>query len=313
MSDRLVGAFPGEDNAVANAKALDAWTGGALDVAVTFVRAGASRAERRAFVDHTLTPLWNAGFTPLVTWEPFSLVSGGESLAHAVRAGSTTRDWADTLAAWVAASPDDRSLFLRPAHEMNGSWYPWSAGAGVSPTAYVDFWTALRDVFDVHGPPADAVSWVWCPNADSAEDTDLTAYYPGDQCVDWASVDGYNFGASRQWSDWRSPAEIFKPAFEAVCGVSDRPLAVPEFGCSSAVPAGSDPARKSAWIADAFALFADAGVELAAYFDYDKETDWAVCTPERDVAVPETARVCDREYAVYPAFRRAAQRFRGDA
>lgn len=303
-------AFPGDDYSVSAVRAFDEWVGGRLDGVVTFVPAALSAERRESFAAETLTPLWNAGYTPVVTWEPFVLDERRASLTDDLRRDNLLRGWAETLAAWVANSGGEQRTFVfRPAHEMNGSWYPWSAGAGVSGAEYVEFWNALAAAFDARGPPSDAVTWLWCPNANSDADVALADYYPGDAAVDVVGVDGYNWGTSQPWSRWRTPAEVFAGAFERVRALSERPLVVPEVGCSSAYRGQRAVDRKSAWITDAFDLFSSADVALAGWFNVNKETDWAVCTRDLGANAPATRSLNGADYGVYPAFERAADAF----
>lgn len=311
MTGPRLAVFPGDDYDVGGVEAFDAWVGGRLDAVVTFVRAGAPSASRRRFFAETLTPLWDAGYVPVVTWEPFLLDGDRDgSATEALRARNLLREWAEAVAAWV--NPDDggrRRLVFRPAHEMNGDWYPWSAGRGVSGGAYVALWEALVDAFDDHGPSSDAVTWLWCANAEPVVETPLSAYYPGDDAVDVVGVDGYNWGDSREWSSWQSPTDVFGDAFERVRSLSERPLAVPEVGCTSVSRDGRGVDRKSAWITAAFELFAAADVAFAGWFNADKETDWAVCRPNPSPDAPAVRTLDGTEYAVYPAFERAAVPF----
>jgi hypothetical protein len=175
----------------------------------------------------------------------------------------------------------------------------------------VDLWHALVDAFDAHGPPDNAVTWLWSANAESGDGDRLADFYPGDDVVDLVGVDGYNWGASNPWSTWQSPEAVFESAFERVRSLSDRPLVVPEVGCSSSTIDGSSPERKSSWITDAFELFAAWDVSLVGWFDANKETDWAVCTRDVSGAAPSTKRLHGTRYGVYPAYRRAALAFAG--
>ncbi|MEF8856824.1 MAG: glycosyl hydrolase [Haloplanus sp.] len=305
---RTLGVFPGESDDLTVARALDRWLDGRLGAVTTFVAAGVPPARRHAFVHDYLTAAWEAGFRPIVTWEPFG-VGADESPVETLADGGATAlldDWASTLADWIAASPR-RELVVRPAHEMNGAWYPWSDGAGVDPQDYRRMWRRLYRTFTDAGL-TEGVRWLWSVNADPVDD--LLAWYPGDAYVDWVGVDGYNFGGSQSWSTWRDPATVFEPAFERLDGV-DAPLTVPEFGCSSVTEDGRRAARKAEWIGDAFDLFGAWDVRLASWFNATKETDWRVFTDAADSegVCPTTVTVEGRSYAAYSAFRRAAIRY----
>jgi Glycosyl hydrolase family 26 len=113
-------------------------------------------------------------------------------------------------------------IFLRFAHEMNGSWYPWSQ----QPAAYI---SAFRKVAAVIHRSAPATALVWAPNygggypftggryaaargtpdfkaLDTNGDGTLTMaddpyapYYPGDDAVDWVGMSLYHWGNRYPW------------------------------------------------------------------------------------------------------------------
>jgi hypothetical protein len=312
-SDRTLGAFPGDDDPLGHARALDDWLDGRLDVAVAFAAAGLAPARRRRVFDH-LAALWDAGFRPVLTWEPFD-VGDADDPAGAVangRADDLLDAWATAVADWVDPPEGCRELVLRPAHEMNGWWYPWSAGAGVAPGTYRRMWRRLHDAVAAAGA-GDRVRWLWCPNAESAPDIDPLAYYPGDDVVDRVGVDGYNFGDSRPESAWRDPEATFQPTVDRLRARLDAPLDVPEVGCSSVLDGDHRPAAKAAWVERAFDRFDAWDVRSVCWFDADKETDWSVLAPGGgDIAPPhrEPVTAAGRSYVGYPAFRRAAVAYR---
>jgi hypothetical protein len=303
---RTLGAFPGDDDPRGHARALDRWLGGRLGAVVAFAAAGLSPSARRRLLDDHLAAAWDAGAVPVLTWEPFD-VGDGCPVAAVARgdADALVDAWAAALADWVDPPGGRRELLLRPAHEMNGWWYPWSAGEGVAPGTYRRMWRRLHDAVAAAGAD-DRVRWLWCPNAESAPTVDPLSYYPGDDHVDWVGVDGYNFGDARAWSAWRDPGATFRPAVDRLRTL-DPPLAVPEVGCSSVRGDGRDPAAKAAWVEAAFDRFAAWDVRLVCWFDANKETDWAVLA-RGDAAPPHRTRVtlAGRSYVCYPAFRRAA-------
>jgi len=119
-------------------------------------------------------------------------------------------------------------VIVRLAHEMNGSWYPWSQ----QPLEYRDMFTRVADAVH-HNAPGSAM--MWAPNyaggypfaggqfeakAGSADfaalDTDhdgaitmaddpYAPYYPGDQAVDWVGMSLYHWGAKYPWGENEVP------------------------------------------------------------------------------------------------------------
>jgi hypothetical protein len=122
------------------------------------------------------------------------------------------------------------ATFVRFAHEMNGSWYPWSQ----DPDGYVD---AFRRVAAAIHDRSPASATVWAPNQGGgypfrggpfeapagshrakALDTDgdgtLTErddpygpYYPGDDAVDWVGMSLYHWGLEHPWGENELPRE----------------------------------------------------------------------------------------------------------
>jgi hypothetical protein len=143
---------------------------------------------------------------------------------------AVTAEAAVDLATLLAGYWSDHGVatFVRFAHEMNGSWYPWSQ----QPDAYIDAYRRVAAA--VHaGAPASAM--VWAPNQGSgypfrggafgaapgsadalALDTDgdgaltpaddpYAPYYPGDDAVDWVGMSLYHWGLEYPWGENELP------------------------------------------------------------------------------------------------------------
>ena len=172
----------------------------------------------RANLDAFIEQVAAVGGIGLITLEPH------DGLA------TVTDEAAEELAAVLAGYWTDLGVatFVRFAHEMNGSWYPWSQ----QPTAYIDAYRRVAAA--VHaGAPASAM--VWAPNQGSgypflggahavrpgspdavALDTDgdgaVTAaddpyepFYPGDDAVDWVGMSLYHWGLAYPWGENELP------------------------------------------------------------------------------------------------------------
>ncbi len=132
-------------------------------------------------------------------------------------------------------------MFVRFAHEMNGSWIPWRSPPG----AFRDAWRRLRDIFAAAG--ADSVEWVWSPHVRGLRASRFEPFFPGHDAVDWVALDGYNWGRSQRLSRWRSFDAIFAESYARITTLaSGTPLMLAEIGCAEE---GGD---KAAWIRDAF-------------------------------------------------------------
>jgi len=120
------------------------------------------------------------GMTPMVSWNlPLSdgSVTSGKRDAY-------LRAQAD------AVKKFGKPVFIRLDWEMNATWYPeWNVPA-VSPSAFIAAWRHVYDVFQGEG--ASNAAFVWCVNVwRGPNNTENSAWYPGDGYVDWVGVDGY--------------------------------------------------------------------------------------------------------------------------
>jgi cellulose synthase (UDP-forming) len=191
------------------------------------------------------------GATPMITWEPWRKSSSSTWLASP--RGAVLRDIASgrydrrvrRFARAVAAHR--RPVLIRLAHEMNGSWYPWSVGPGRNtPRTYVRAWRRVHDIFDRAG--ATNAGWVWsiesfgggAPTPRSA----LQTYYPGDRYVDWVGLSGFNWGSRHDYGGWLGFGEVFDRVYGVVKGFG-KPVMVAETGTALV---GGDAA---AWVRDA--------------------------------------------------------------
>jgi hypothetical protein len=170
----------------------------------------------------------------------------------------------DRWAAEVAAYR--RPVMLRLAPEMNGDWLPWATGVNGNRSGdYVAAWRHVRGRFRRAG--ADNAIWVWNPIASYDGSTPLRELFPGSRQVDWLAVDGYNWGATRNWG-WQTYADIFAPTVREFGNLAPRrSVMIAETGSAP------DP-RKARWVIDTLRSARAAGVDAVVWFEFAKETDW---------------------------------------
>ncbi|HEU0073544.1 MAG TPA: glycosyl hydrolase [Dehalococcoidia bacterium] len=142
---------------------------------------------------------------------------------------TVTTDSANALAGQLAGiNARGVPVYLRFAHEMNGSWYTWSQ----DPATYV---RAFREVAAAVHAEAPGTAMVWAPNYGggypfnggqhgavanteayalldtngdgllSAQDDPYAPYYPGDEAVDWVGMSLYHWGATYPWGENELP------------------------------------------------------------------------------------------------------------
>src|SRR3954468_12382075 len=219
------------------------------------------------------------GAVPLISWEPWDWDGGPEQPAYALRrivAGDHDA-LIDRWAAQVAAYR--RPVLLRFAPEMNGDWRPWSIGvSGNRAQDYVATWRHVRERFARAGA-ANAI-WVWNPIIAYDGSTPLRELFPGADQVDWLAVDGYNWGATRNWG-WQSYDDIFAPTLKALHKLAPRrPLMIAETGSAPG-------RRKPSWVTNTLTSARADGVDAVVWFEFAKETDWRLSA---SAAVAKAAR-----------------------
>jgi hypothetical protein len=173
------------------------------------------------------------GAVPMITWEPQTSSEGMISLAKIARGryDGYLRNAARSAAGW------DHPLMIRLGQEMNGSWYPWSPVFGNTARSFVRAWRHIVRVFRREG--ANNVFWVWTPYVETDENIPFRRFYPGDRYVDWAGVDGYNWGGRFAWKSFRG---LFARSYRDLLRLTDRPLMIGEVGC------GEIGGSKSRWL-----------------------------------------------------------------
>ncbi|MDO8964433.1 MAG: glycosyl hydrolase [Coriobacteriia bacterium] len=241
---------------------------------------------RSRFDTATVVAVMRRGKVPLITWEPWNPGNNANDIRNPgtqrpyrlsrINAGAFDeyiRGWAREIRA--LGGP----VMLRPMHEMNGSWYPWSGTAnGNKPAEFVKSWRRIHDIFAEEG--ATNVTWVWSINHESVPSSkrnSYATYYPGDAYVDWTAISGFNFGTTSSYSSFRPFMHWYtKPL--AYLKTLKKPIVVAEF--SSVEQGGS----KAAWIIDAYTRIRKMPqIKAVVYYDslekgaYARQ-DWRVDT-----------------------------------
>ncbi|OFI38789.1 hypothetical protein BIU82_17505 [Arthrobacter sp. SW1] len=219
------------------------------------------------------------GAVPMVSLEPWAAGKGATQPAYSLAriiAGehdAYLKAWGEGLRDWFKTLPQqDRPFLLRFAHEMNGNWYPW--GETVNGNQPGQFAAAWRHVHRVLGKAAGdtPLEWVWSPNEEYDGGQQLKALYPGNDVVDVAAVDGYNWGSSQPWSVWRTPEQIFGHSIRALQEAAPgKPLMVAETAC-----AGSGGSRAD-WLSQLVAyLDSVPSVTGVVLFEDVSQVDWRI-------------------------------------
>jgi hypothetical protein len=207
------------------------------------------------------------GQTPMVTWEPFD-ASGRAIPMGRIADGSYD---AEIRSAARLARAVGREILIRFAHEMNLLSSPWGPGKdGNDGPTFIRAWQRVVSLFRQEG--AANVRWVWSPNVDYGG-RPFTAFFPGDNWVDYVGLDGYNWGTGSPGEEWTSMAGVFVPSYRTITQLSTKPVILAETASSES--GGS----KAAWIRDGFLTAIPQQmpkVYAVVWFNRVQEDDWRV-------------------------------------
>jgi mannan endo-1,4-beta-mannosidase len=215
--------------------------------------------------------VYKRGAVPMISWEPWD----PGSKPHNIKNPADAPDW--NLASIVRGKHDAHirswargikrfggPVMLRPMHEMNGNWYPWSGTAnGNTPQQFVTAWRHIHDIFEQEG--ATNVTWVWSINFVDKPLTPANAasvYYPGDEYVDWVSASGFNWGKSIPGVRWKTFDDIFTAPL-AYLKTLGKPIIIGE---TASVEQGGN---KASWIKKTYKGLTAEHPEIDAIVYYD--------------------------------------------
>lgn len=259
------------------------------------------RAFNRMRVEDDLA--WLAGLAEverplMVTWEPWNILGPEPTGVSLSRIASGGLDgYAVEFLRELARLP--QAVIVRPMHEANGDWYPWSVGAGGREAAlYRRAFSTLREAAEKAAPGRFAFAFTPCAlPGDACSPARLKNLLPGCAC-EWVGGDGYNFGGPGPEHEWRFFGEIFAPMLDALGKIAPgKKTMIGEFACAEG------PGDKPGWILDAAETLAKKfpQVELAVWFDEDKERDWRVVSnPASRAAFAKAFGNSRKELSAFP-------------
>jgi hypothetical protein len=173
-------------------------------------------------------------------------------------------------------------VWIRPFHEMNGNWYPWSLAKNLTAVvASAKQWTAAwRYLVGLQrSVGGDRVGWMWCPNNIDVGKVTAETYYPGSGYVDILGIDAYN-GYGR----WETPYELINPMYQRLVKLhTAAPVVVAEMGSREATP--TEPHSKAVWLQQLFTETRFPRLTHVNFFSVDKERDWRLNSSPQTLAV----------------------------
>jgi hypothetical protein len=146
-----------------------------------------------------------------------------------------------------------------------------------TPADYVAAWRHFVTVFRQHHADNVKFTWILMASSFNGANAQASAFYPGDDYIDWVAADGYNFyGCSgRKNEAWRSFADAFSGFRAWAAQHPTKPILIAETG-SQEDPA--QPGRKAQWFNDMdTTLRGWPQVKAVAYWDSNDGTcSWFV-------------------------------------
>ena len=228
---------------------------------------------------HVFGAVTGSGRRPMVTWEPWRPGDGPWQPRFSLQR-IVAGEFDEYIARWARSLRAlGTTVYLRPMHEMNGNWYPWSGTVnGNSPALYKQAWARMHTIFRICG--ASNVKWVFSP---ITEDWPLEPgnrferYYPGRELVDVLALDGYNWGSTKpRFGGWRSFRTTFSDAYRRLSRRGPQPIWIAEVGSATE---GGD---KAQWVRDMFRTAAKMRrLRVIIWMDTvdEREGDWRVRSP----------------------------------
>ena len=289
-AETLLGVYYGDSGwHMQDVRNMEVWQGKKYAVVELFTNFCNSSSEMNNLFDKALVYIWNNHNIPVITWSPAcgtapsnldQLIANGNSDAY-------INAWADGLKRFLSGpdgvygNSDDRRVYIRFAHEMNGTWYPWSANSsGQTPWNYIAMWRHVHNIFAAKGLGAYHVQWVWCVNTkDSGGKYTAEQYYPGNTYVDWIGIDGYNFGNVVYGSNvhtWKTPAEVFDNMVGRMRNLAAKPIGFMETA-SSPYYSGWSIWAKSQWISNLYGYANSKGIKMVVWFNENPQTTGVQC------------------------------------
>ena len=156
------------------------------------------------------------------------------------------------------------------------NWYPWSVDS--TPDEYILAWHRVHDIFSNKSLDSTKLQWIWSVNNQDSGNYKAEQYWVGDNYVDWLGLDGYNFGASSNWSHWKWPNDVFDDMIGRLRNLSStKPLCINEYGSTSIVTTNvSSVQNKTEWLNQYCDYIDTKKIKMSSYFNLDLETDWAI-------------------------------------
>ena len=288
----LLGVYYGNAGwAMQDVQNMEAWQGKQYALVHLFTGFCDSSQIMNNLFQRQLPAIWNNHNVPVITWVPRcggTIPTNLDQLIATGKYDAYMTAWVNGLKGFlrgpdgVYGTGDDRRVYIRFAHEMNGNWYPWSANSsGQTPAEYIAMWRHVHAVFTSNGVGPSHVQWIWCVNNKDSDSLTYPAeqYYPGDDYVNWVGIDGYNWGNMTYGTlhfSWKTPAQIFDNMIGRLRLLTNKPIGIVETASSPYV-VGVDILAKNQWIPTLYSYVGAQHLKMVMWFNENPQTSGILC------------------------------------
>jgi len=172
--------YTAKDNP-ANLQTIAGWLGRPLDVSSTSITLTGW------FVTSFPSNVALAGvITPMLSLDGWGDNYGATDMGQAA-SGAYDQYYQNMASALVASGVP--ILSVRPGHEMNGNWYPWSVGGPGGTATHENYIATFQRMVNIFRQTIPGVMIEFCINW--SPDTNPLDYWPGNEYVDVISMDFY--------------------------------------------------------------------------------------------------------------------------
>ena len=186
-------------------------------------------------------------------------------------------DWVNQV--WGATSPTRGSLYVRFAHEMNGTgWYDWQVGGACGVTSGAMYAEGFNHFTSVLKASSGVAKLIFAPNCGPT--SNISDFYPSES--DILGMDGYNNVVS---AEWMTHKEVFSTTYGILAGLDpSKEIWVCETACSEpqkpwtyngvTYPVTRPPHSKGKWVTDLLTSGEYDRLTTLVWFNIQKERDW---------------------------------------
>lgn len=228
---------------------------------------------------------------PMIAWEPWTFGLRNEAASEFSLDTIIDGDWDELIDESAAAVVEaDRTVVIRFAHEMNGTWYPWGVGVnGNGPGDYATAWRHVWERFEAAGANEHAI-WVWSPNNVRRTPAPLGPLFPGDRYVDLVGMSGFLGYGNITETDWPDYTASFAATTLHVRTFTEKRFLITEM---AALEKGT---IKPQWIESVFdGIESNPEILGFLWFNIAKDVDWRITSSEKSRSV-FASRVANGQY-----------------